>query len=71
MAQRDPYVVEALEQPPARVVVELDRLHEVAGANLFAYKVYRHLGRRIVFRDGPEPFRRGLLDDGREQPGLP
>src|SRR3954449_4279386 len=70
VGQGDADVVQAVQQPVARVVVDLERCRDVAGRDRLVFQVDRDLGARVALDRGPQ-----LLDDvlghqGGEQTGL-
>src|SRR3954471_24372773 len=63
-------VVQALEQPPAGVVLDLERKGDRAVADLLGLEVDRHLQRRVLLDGLPERLDVLLRQDDGEQAGL-
>jgi hypothetical protein len=70
VGERQPDVVEPVEQPPAGEVVQLEADRRPAEAKLPGLQVDGQLGRRVLLGARPQLLDDVLGHDDREQPGL-
>src|ERR1700756_2945795 len=68
--QRKAYIVEAFEQPPCGVVVNVERQHRRSRDDISILKIDSDFQPRALLDELPKKFHAVLVDLGRQQPRL-